>query len=60
MVYLNNWNKILETPGNIESTKKADHILEMPDLGEFMTIVLTKVGQWKAVTNHIKDDLNAT
>ena len=30
-----NLNEILHISGNIENTKKADHILEMAGLGEF-------------------------
>ena len=35
-----NLNKILPISGNFESTKKADHILEMPERGVFFFIII--------------------
>ena len=39
-IYQNlNLYKIFNITGNIATTKKADHILEKPELGEFLVIV---------------------
>ena len=62
---LQNWNlnECFNISGNINSTKKEDHILEMPELGEFFLLLnqesymLKKVDDWMSqINSKIKED----
>ena len=54
-----NLNEILHISGNIESTKKADHIWKWQDKGNFVIIIsrnlLLKLGWQKNAANYIKN-----
>ena len=52
-------NEIFNISGNIDSTKRADHIFEMPELAKFCDECLSihvKVGLYERILK-FKDDL---